>query len=200
MDYQAIYDRLIAKYKDHPKIKSYTNSHHIIPKSFAKIDGIDDIDGSWNRVNLPLREHFVAHLLLARIWRHHKVKGPMMAFAFGMMSECRKLSSKNYSWIKSTLDYSHSNETKQKIAGSLKGKTKSVEAKMKMSEKAKNRSNEHKEKIAASNTGKTRSTEAKEKMSAWQKGKSKEKLACPICRKIVSGKTWLSRHIKSHEK
>jgi len=114
MDYQAIYDRIIKRNRNTPRIKKQTEDHHIIPRSFAKLDGIQDINGSWNRVNLPLREHFIAHLLLARIWRGHIAKGPRMAKAFKMMSTNGRYNSRKYTWLK--LNYSHSEETKQRIS------------------------------------------------------------------------------------
>jgi len=137
MNYQSIYDRLIAKFKDHPKVKCQTNDHHIIPKCFKKIDDIEDIDGQWNRVHLPHREHFIAHLLLARIWRGHRAKGPMMAKAFNRMSNCGWYTSKDYEWIKSSLNYSHSEETKQKLSEINIGKKMSKESCQKMSDSRK---------------------------------------------------------------
>lgn len=176
MNYQTIYNHLITKFKDHPKVKFQTNDHHIIPQSFAKLDGIENIDGRWNRVHLPHREHFIAHLLLARIWRDHKFKGSMMARAFKMMSDCRKLSSKDYAWLK--LNYSHSEETKQKISkktsgsnNGMFGKKHAIKSKNKMSEMASNRSEEYREKMSKAQSN--RSDETRHKMSKAQKGKRK---------------------------
>lgn len=131
MNYQSIYDRLIEHNRNTSKIKKQTESHHIIPKSFAKLDGIEDIHGSWNRVNLPIREHFIAHLLLARIWRGHKVKGPKMAKAIRNMTNNGKYTSKDYSWLK--LNYSHSDEHKQKISDAKMGHIQSESTKQKIS-------------------------------------------------------------------
>src|SRR5690606_28136727 len=95
----------------------------------------------------------------ARIWRGHKAKGSMMAMAFKFMSENGKHTSKDYSWIKSTLDYSHSDETKMKISNASKGKPQSEETKIKR---------------AIANTGKVRTEETKAKISAAQKGKPRK--------------------------
>lgn len=63
MTYSAVYCALISKRLQNPITKDdcYCEKHHIIPKS----EGGDDSDG--NIVNLKAREHYVAHLLLAKI-------------------------------------------------------------------------------------------------------------------------------------
>lgn len=64
MNYQKIYDQLIEKRQQIP-LKHIGNgeieTHHIIPKSFGGSDNED------NLINLTLREHYVAHLLLLEI-------------------------------------------------------------------------------------------------------------------------------------
>lgn len=173
MNYQSIYDQLVSKYKDYPKVKKQTEDHHIIPKSFAKVDNIEDIDGKWNRVNLPIREHFIAHLLLARIWRHDKIKGSKMAWAFIQMSKNRKVSSKSYTWLK--LHYSHSKESKAKITAAGIGRKHTEESKAKMSYAAKNRTDEHKahlSKALKGKPGKSHTVETKAKLSKASKGKT----------------------------
>lgn len=171
MNYQAIYDSIIHKHSNTPKLKKQTNEHHIIPRSFAKIDDIADIDGSWNKVNLPLREHFIAHLLLARIWRHDKHKGKMMAFAFRRMSNCGKYTSKTYQWLK--LNYEPSQETKEKISKSKKGVPLSETNKQNISKanKGKLLTEDHKQKIKAARTGTTRLESTKQKISKANLGR-----------------------------
>jgi len=61
MNYQKIYDDLIAKCKSRPSIEGYKERHHIVPKSLG---GSND---SSNLVDLTAREHFVAHFLLAKL-------------------------------------------------------------------------------------------------------------------------------------
>jgi len=65
MNYKLHYERLIERAKDR-KLDCYTESHHIVPKS---MNGNDDKD---NLVNLTAREHFVAHILLVKIYPEHK--------------------------------------------------------------------------------------------------------------------------------
>jgi len=178
MDYQTIYNRIIERNRNTPKVKKQTEDHHIIPRSFAKIDGIDDIDGSWNRVNLPLREHFIAHLLLARIWRGHKIKGPKMTRAFSYMSNNGKYTSKDYKWL--NLNYNHSEETKQKIGNSNKGKLLGSlldnERKQKIKNTLKDRkfTSEHRAKISKSLKGRLFSEEHKNNLSESHKGKPRK--------------------------
>jgi len=69
MTYSAIYCALISKRLEQPisKADGYCECHHIIPKSEG---GSDDKD---NLVNLTAREHYVAHLLLAKIYKDCKM-------------------------------------------------------------------------------------------------------------------------------
>jgi hypothetical protein len=69
MTYSAVYCALISKRLRNPIFKEdcYCETHHIIPKSEG---GLDDSD---NLVNLTAREHYIAHLLLARIYNDRKM-------------------------------------------------------------------------------------------------------------------------------
>ena len=67
MDYSRIYNQLISKRQNIPPPENvYCEKHHIIPKC---LKGTDDKS---NIVRLTAREHYIAHLLLAKI---HKNKG-----------------------------------------------------------------------------------------------------------------------------
>ena len=65
MTYSAVYCALITKRLNNPITKDdcYCETHHIIPKSEG---GSDEPD---NLVNLTAREHYIAHLLLAKIYK-----------------------------------------------------------------------------------------------------------------------------------
>ena len=69
MTYSAIYCALISKRLERPisKKDGYCECHHIIPKSEG---GSDE---QYNLVNLTAREHYIAHLLLARIYNDRKM-------------------------------------------------------------------------------------------------------------------------------
>lgn len=62
MDYQRIYNSLIARAVDRIDLNGYKEIHHIKPRSMG---GTDD---KWNLVKLTAREHFVAHMCLALIY------------------------------------------------------------------------------------------------------------------------------------
>lgn len=69
MTYSAVYCALISKRLKNPITKAdcYVEQHHIIPRSEG---GLDEPD---NLVNLTAREHYIAHLLLAKIYGDWKM-------------------------------------------------------------------------------------------------------------------------------
>lgn len=83
MDYLKHYNLLIEKSRNRI-IDGYTETHHIIPRC---MDGSDDRD---NLTNLTAKEHFIAHLLLAKIYG-----GPLW-HAVHMMSNLKKYKSRVY--------------------------------------------------------------------------------------------------------
>lgn len=62
MDYKKIYDDLIKKRRCISPQQKFER-HHIIPRSLGGSDSEENI------VKLTLREHYIAHLLLCRIYR-----------------------------------------------------------------------------------------------------------------------------------
>ena len=82
MDYKKTYDGLIQKRRDNPISRKdcYCERHHIVPKAEG---GSDDED---NLINLTAREHYIAHLLLAKIYDDYK----MFAAIHCMMNGCFK--------------------------------------------------------------------------------------------------------------
>lgn len=61
MNYQAIYLSLIDRAKNR-NLDGYSENHHIIPRCMGGNDASD------NLVKLTAREHFIAHLLLVKIY------------------------------------------------------------------------------------------------------------------------------------
>jgi len=61
MNYQKIYDGLIAKCQARQSLNCYKERHHIIPKSLGGSNNAS------NLVDLTAREHFIAHFLLAKL-------------------------------------------------------------------------------------------------------------------------------------
>lgn len=130
MDYQNIYHLLVSK-RQQFLAEGYTERHHIIPRCMG---GTNEPN---NLVRLTAREHFIAHLLLAKIYG-----GKLIHTAF-MMSNYKKCNSKSYKWLKEKHAYLTSErmknrivseETRQKNSRNKKGTTHSEETKQKMKE------------------------------------------------------------------
>lgn len=90
------YNKFIAACKLAPVHDSYTELHHIIPKSMG---GSDDAE---NLIRLSARQHFIAHWMLWKAYETHS-----LAFAFSMMqipnknhNRTRKISSTVYEALK----------------------------------------------------------------------------------------------------
>lgn len=81
------YNKLIEKARNRVTPNEYYEKHHIHPRSLGGSDNADNI------VNLTLREHFVAHLLLFRI---HRVNHPRLIFAVFKIIGRRHLSLKHF--------------------------------------------------------------------------------------------------------
>lgn len=71
MDYQRIYNQLIERARSENRVKgggSYYEAHHIVPKCMGGEGHVREWKTHPNVVLLTAREHFVAHLLLCRIF------------------------------------------------------------------------------------------------------------------------------------
>lgn len=62
MNYQKIYDAIIAKAKLRDYLECYYEIHHIFPKSMGGVD-LEE-----NLVKLTFKEHFICHRLLTKIY------------------------------------------------------------------------------------------------------------------------------------
>ena len=70
MNYLSVYNQIIAKAKLRNTAKggsAIVETHHIIPTHCGGSNTKD------NKVNLTLREHYIAHVLLERIYRNTPV-------------------------------------------------------------------------------------------------------------------------------
>lgn len=133
MNYKRIYDKIISNAKNRVSNKdNYFEKHHIIPKFD---NGVDNKD---NLVKLTAREHYIAHLLLLKIYKNGKAY-----FAFKGMCNWKspsqrreyKINSHLYSSLKGK--YTHDEETILKIKAANAGKKLSEEHKKKLSESRK---------------------------------------------------------------
>lgn len=79
MDYKAIYIKLVMKRAKEP-FSGVSEKHHILPKS---------IYGEGPKVTLSIREHFLAHRLLAKIYPAGTIEWLKMHRALYMMAHTR---------------------------------------------------------------------------------------------------------------
>lgn len=95
MDYQTIYNKLIARALTRTKdAAEYYESHHIVPRCLG---GSDD---HVNLVDLTAREHFIAHLCLVKI---HPGNGSLVRAAVMMAcgsSRHKRSANRIYEWLR----------------------------------------------------------------------------------------------------
>jgi 5-methylcytosine-specific restriction endonuclease McrA len=198
--YTRIYNTIIVRAKSRNLGHStYTENHHIIPRSLGGADTSD------NLVRLSAREHYICHRLLPKMLEgeaRYKMLCAIVRMAHSNQPQRLKISSKVYehakverSQLHSQLfsgennpfyGQKHSEETKQRLREAraqqveLQGGTMTQEARVKLSQAAKGRklSDQHKQKIGIANQGKTRSEEYRAAVSKRMSGhvKSQETL------------------------
>lgn len=174
MNYQGHYNALIKSRLNLNRKKgdgNYYERHHIIPKSCGGSNKKE------NLIFLTFREHYIAHLLLIKIYSGNLKK--KMQYALWKMGNDKNkpnriLSSSQYencrlAIFSVTKNRIVSEETREKISKANKGRKHSEETKQKL----KNRivSKEQREKISKANKGKILSEETKNKISKNNKGK-----------------------------
>jgi len=136
MNYLKHYNKLIERARNR-KLDCYKERHHIIPRCLG---GSNDQS---NLADLTGREHFIAHLLLVKIYP----KEPGLVCAAWMMS-CKgrgqegRINNKRYEWLKKKMareksilytGRKYSEATKLKISKAKKGKKFTEEHKAKLS-------------------------------------------------------------------
>lgn len=134
MIYIATYCALISKRLKDPisKENCYCETHHIIPKSEG---GLNEKD---NLVVLTAREHYIAHLLLWKIYKDYKMFNALQLMRVGhngnrnikfnsrLFSKtkekgAKKISERMKGWAK-RIGYQVSEETKEKLRKAATGK------------------------------------------------------------------------------
>jgi hypothetical protein len=180
MNYQEIYNRIIARGQQRAKTRSaankllgYVEQHHIKPKCLGGNNKAE------NLVYLTAEEHFIVHALLVKIYPGN----PHLVYALQMLTVenkdegVKRPKNKLYGWMKKKIAKTrselrtgskHSKETKSKISESNKGKCLG----RKLSE-------EHKAKISKSQIGLKRNLtdESRRRMSEAGKRHTGRKLS-----------------------
>lgn len=83
MDYKLHYNTIVNRGRNRV-LSGYKESHHVIPKCLG---GSDEVD---NLVDLTAREHYVAHILLAKIY------GGKLWHAVNYMGRIKRYSNRHY--------------------------------------------------------------------------------------------------------
>lgn len=159
MNYQAHYDRLIARARNR-ELTGYSERHHVLPRCLG------GSDSKSNLVNLTAAEHYVAHQLLVKIYPGNR----SIAYAAYVMAVTSKnhegRANKHYGWLKGRFSEAHrarvvTEETRRKISLANTGKRHT----------GRKMSDETKAKLRAARLGKSLSPEHRAKISAGGKGK-----------------------------
>jgi hypothetical protein len=174
MNYQKIYNNLICR-----KIlrTGYVEKHHVLPRCLGGLDNKE------NLVDLYPEEHYLAHLLLCKLYPgNQKLLYAALNMTSGSMINNGKRNNKAYGWLrrqyaesmsgdnnpnrrnpniqkeaaKKRVGQKRTEETRARMSAAQKGRTFTEETKKKMSEAVKNRSpisDETRKKLSESSTG-----------------------------------------------
>ena len=163
MNYKQIYNQLISKrQQETPPKNCYTETHHIKPRCLG---GTNE---TTNLVKLTAREHYIAHLLLAKIYNTYGLYSAVIYMQTGRLKNRKfKFNSRLYQKIREEFANKMSESRKGKTPW-IKGKHHSKESRKKISEAFKGRY------IGRTPTwlvGKHLSDETKKKLSIAKKGR-----------------------------
>ena len=217
MNYVNVYYSIVKNRLDNP-VEGYVERHHIVPKSEGGTDNDDNI------VALTAREHYICHLLLAKIYNDYKMYSAVVFMQCKTKRQKRdfKFNSHLYEQIRKDFSIKNSEAHKGHIPWN-KGIPQSEEAKKKNSEahkgrdtwmKGKHHTAEAKAKISNSKRGqqpwlkgKHHTAETKAKLSAARKGKKFKPLSDQHKKAISEGnkgrkcankgKRWVNDGIKN---
>lgn len=187
--YKRIYEALCSRALNRV-LTSYTEQHHILPKSLG------GSDAKHNLVRLTAREHFVAHLCLALCTvGKAKTKMILACMWFGKFDQTSsymfsKMREKRAQLLKGntiTLGRKLSEEHKKKISASLVGNTRTLGFK---------HTEETKRRVGDAGRGKQRSAATRTKMSAWQIGRKLSDETRQKMSEARTGRKFGSYHLK----
>jgi hypothetical protein len=127
MNYLKLYNDLISKRQNSPYVSDILGDveiHHVLPKC------MDGDDSKENLVSLSLREHFLAHRLLAKIYPNSKISYAAWLMAcFNRNNETVKISSHTYESLRRehAVRVSKNENIKLGVEKHIKGKKQSPE-------------------------------------------------------------------------
>jgi hypothetical protein len=183
MDYSRIYNQLVARgksratnRKEAKELLGYVERHHIVPKC---MNGLDEKD---NLVFLMAREHFIAHLLLIKIYPNH----PGLLLACNRLlydKQGNKLNGKKYEVLKKKISDYRKSQNKHNNDGIARGADK---------RRGRNKENYEPFRIGAEKQrGRNKHThEGPRKISEKKKGQTKDTcIGTAIMAEKLSGRT-----------
>lgn len=119
MNYQKLYDALIANRRTQGRPQGYVEVHHIVPRSFG---GSND---PTNLIPFTAREHFIAHRLLAKIYPNSGMTHAVFKMACVNLTMKRyRVTSRVYEQLRIEHAYRVSTDEIAKAKKSLAGKGK----------------------------------------------------------------------------
>ena len=162
MNYQLHYESLIAKAQSRTEVHEYVERHHIVPRCLGGSNAKSNI------VELTGREHFVAHMLLARIhgkglWQAAAMMKNKSSVQPGRVTTSRLYETARKSWADHLRGKPRPEHVVKAVRTAKTGKKASEETKAKMSATRKGRAR------SGDPSKWKHSEEAKSKMSATHK-------------------------------
>lgn len=151
--YQKVYNDLIQKRKNNPIFKKdqYCECHHIIPKCMGGTDNKE------NLVNLTPREHFIAHLLLARIYRDTIYYSSCLSAVIYMIAASHRYKQRSFSFNSKAYErirIEYSNSRKNYFEKLSKEKQQEISTAISNGLRGRKLSEEHKRNIGLGGKGK----------------------------------------------
>ena len=214
MKYKIWYNNIVERARDR-NLDTYTETHHILPRSLGGDDTAE------NLVELTAREHFICHWLLVKM-TSGEARGKMINAMYMMQAEGpyqKRYKSKITSRIYETLRELYAEYISKKNKGRIQPPEEkerqlkaqiarkrapfSAEWRAKLSAAKKGENNnrygaivseETRKKIGDKIRGRKMSEEEKRRRGDANKGKTREKILCPHCHQHISVNTFPRWH------